>query len=366
MSAWPDQPSHFADWLGAQPGAFVPRQDFGRYVSHILADEPGIDISHAAVVALRPHQDGWTIEVAGGRTITAAAVVLALGNEPPQAPAGWEDVPLIANPWSEEARVALAHAASEDWPVLLIGTGLTMADLMLSLEAADYRGRAVAVSRRGLLPHAHAPHDAAPVTFAEVPTGNLLALWGWLRRRSDEVGFRAAVDSLRPHSSALWQALPVGDRRRFLRHARPWWDIHRHRLAPDVAVRSNAMIADGRLEVRAARLTSSSAGELTFRRPDGSTFALRPRLVVNCTGPLGTIAKTRNPLLRQLLADGLVTPDPLAISLATDAADQAAPRLWAIGPMTKGSHWEITAVPDIRIQAERIAVAIAKDLEHAG
>ena len=94
----------------------------------------------------------------------------------------------------------------------------------------------------------------APVEEIEVPHGDVLALWRWLRRRSGEVGWRAAVDSLRPHSHALWQSLDDGQQRRFLRHARPWWDVHRHRIAPEVARQVHDRVAEGRLEIVAGRI----------------------------------------------------------------------------------------------------------------
>ena len=83
--------------------------------------------------------------------------------------------------------------------------------------------------------------------------------------------------------------------------------------------------------------------------------------MVNCTGPLGAVARTRDPLLRQLLDDGLATADSLGIGIDADGYDAAtaSDHLWVMGPLSKARQWEIVAVPDIRGQAEKIAEQIA-------
>src|SRR6185503_18670421 len=136
----------------------------------------------------------------------------------------------VANPWGADARATVEDLAQSGGDALLVGTGLTMVDLVLSLDAAGHRGRILALSRRGQIPRSHADYEPAAVDAGEVPDGSVGAIWRWLRRRSAEVGWRAAVDSLRPHSHRLWQGLDTGEQWRFLRHARPWWDVHRHRI----------------------------------------------------------------------------------------------------------------------------------------
>lgn len=366
MSAFPADPDDFQRWSGETPNTFVPRMHFGRYLDEIRAAHGDVTLEPVAVTRIDRDGDAWRLALGDGREVTASAVVLALGNEAPALPRGWEGVPILANPWSAEAPDLLARVVEENGELLLIGTGLTMVDLILTMDGLGYEGRITAVSRRGLMPRAHAPHDPAPVTLEEVPQGNLGALSSWLRRRSGEVGFRAAVDSLRPHTGALWQALPLEQRRRFLRHARPWWDVHRHRIAPQVAERLRELIGEGRLEIVAGRLAERKDGVVTIATRGGGTRTVRPSLVVNCTGPLGDVRGSRNPLLRQLLEDGLVRPDPLYLGLEGDAQDRVAPGMWAAGPLTKGMYWEMIAVPDIRHQAERVASAITEELATHG
>jgi uncharacterized NAD(P)/FAD-binding protein YdhS len=302
--------------------------------------------------------------------LTAAAVVLASGNQEPEALRAFESASerLIGNPWAADARAAIRDLARTGDPVLLIGTGLTMIDLVLSLDSAGYSGTILAVSRRGLVPRSHAEFDAAPVEAGDVPSGSVRSIWRWLRRRSAEVGWRAAVDSLRPYSHPLWQGLDVAEQRRFLRHARPWWDVHRHRIAPEVAATVARMIAEGRLEIRAGRIVGAHRGERRVeveiqRRGADAAQTLGFAYAFNCTGPLHSIGRTRDPLLRSLLDSGAAHPDQLGLGFAVDDSSRAGDRLWAIGPLTKGRYWEIIAVPDIREQAAEVADHIQRELE---
>jgi uncharacterized NAD(P)/FAD-binding protein YdhS len=376
MSAWAGEPDHFAARFaqeGGRPREFPQRRFYGRYLRELL--QQSIDGGTVAVVkntASAATRNGrWQIALEHGSRLEAAALVVATGNQEP-APLGAFTAcgrRFIANPWGEAARNAVADAAAQGSHVMSIGTGLTMVDLALSLDAAGHGGRMVAVSRRGLIPRAHADFQPAPVDIGQVPSGNLGAMWRWLRQRGGEVGWRAAVDSLRPHSHALWQSLDTSQQRRFLRHARPWWDVHRHRIAPQVAQTLARMIADGRLEVLAGRIVGArdAGGALQVdvqRRGSTAARATEAAYVFNCTGPLHAIGRTRDPLLRSLLDAGHIRPDHLGIGIDVDERSRAsgARRLWALGGLTKGRYWEIIAVPDIREQAAAVAEDIATEL----
>lgn len=372
MSAWADAPDDFVA-QGHEPGEFVQRLKFGAYLKSILDEavaSGNVELAEACAVGAERGGEGWRVALDDGRTVEAKALILAHGNQPPEpmaVAAGVSDDRFIHNPWREEAAAAVARLAETGGDALILGTGLTMVDMVLSLDEAGHRGRIVALSRRGQIPRSHASFDAAPVELDEVPTGNALALSRWLRRRVGAVGWRAAVDALRPHSHAIWRALDDVQQRRFLRHARPWWDVHRHRIAPQVSERLRAMIAEGRLEVVAGRVTGMSEADdgllVEYRRrrspaPSEEIFAA----AFNCTGPLGTISRTRDPMLRGMLEERLVRIDELGMGLAVDEGSRAGPRLWALGPLTKAAFWEIVAVPDIRGQVAGVADAIAKEL----
>jgi len=377
MSAWADKPDDFARRFEAEGGdrrGFAQRRLFARYLGDILdqAISGGVDVIDGAATGAARSKGGWRIDFQGGETIEADALILAIGNQEPEslgvfAGAGER---YIRNPWGAEARAAVANLAETGEAALIVGTGLTMVDLVLSLDSAGHNGRVVALSRRGLIPRAHAEFEPSPVEEMNLPRGDLRALWRWLRRRSAEVGWRAAVDSLRPYSHSLWQSLDTDHQQRFLRHARPWWDVHRHRIAPEVAQTVAQMVADGRLEIVAGRIVSARGAdrslEVEYRKrgassPQSDRFAY----AFNCTGPLHSIGKTKDPLLRSLLDAGQVRPDHLSIGLEVDGHSRAmgGEHLWALGPLTKGRYWEIIAVPDIREQAAAVAEDIARELE---
>jgi uncharacterized NAD(P)/FAD-binding protein YdhS len=385
MGAWADQPGHFASEVardGYEPHEFVPRKRYGEYLRKILqeATAGGLVrlVQQDAVAAERSGGsavDGWTVRLADGSRVTGSALALTQGNQAPLPPPfarGISPEQFVNDPWSEDGRAAIFKAAASGGDVLLVGTGLTMVDMELTLDEARLRGRITALSRRGLIPRAHADHGTAPVTLEELPTRSLKRLWRWLLDRGAAVGWRAAVDSLRPHSQALWQSWSSSDQKRFMRHARPWWDVHRHRIAPEVSGRLKRLVQLGKVEILAGRVTDLwvKDGKLDVsikqrgkRQAGDHSFVL----AINCTGPLGAISRTSDPLLKGLFEAGLARPDVLDLGLEVDERSRLEGRddAWALGPLTKGRYWEITAVPDIRGQVAAVAEDIVKELGHA-
>ncbi len=384
MSAYPDAPRHFVEWLAAQEGApvddagFVSRRRYGDYLQAQLADlvkSPRaagrlVLTPDEAVGAGRRSDGGWSIELALGRRIEADALVLAVGNLPPRRPTvtGWESLGeacYIADPWAKDA----LDRAAQGGAVLLLGSGLTMVDVALGLAGRGARSLFV-LSRHGLIPrtHAAAPPDLEP---EPPPEGRLSARLKAFRARAEAIGWRTAMDRLRPHTTALWTAAEPAERRRFLRHLRPWWDVHRHRLAPAVSTAFEALRSDGVLQTAAGRLMEVAPegdGVRAVWRPRGERAprSLVVDRIVNCTGPLSDIAAAADPLLRALHAQGCVRGDPLGLGLDVapdlslrDGTGAAQDDLYALGPMTRGAFWESTAAPDIRVQAATLARRLA-------
>ncbi|WP_029624957.1 FAD/NAD(P)-binding protein [Sphingomonas sp. PAMC 26605] len=375
MSAFPDDPDHFVRWLdaqgiGAAADAFVPRLVYGDYLRALL--EHAVRQSPGRLTVLRGDacditEDAKSIRLANGDRVNADAAVLALGNLPPHPPSGVVVAAIgqnryVGNCWSSGATDGLGP----DDSVLVVGTGLTMVDVALSLEAKGFTGRIIALSRRGLVPLAHAPGPPW-VRITERPTTQLSRLTSQLRARGAEIGWRNAIDELRPFTQDMWRAASDEDRARFIRHARPWWDIHRHRLAPQVAKRIAALRSSGRLQVLAGRIAGTEDGangvtvHWTPRGKDAREQLLVQR-IINCTGPQGDLLQANEPILQALVARGSIREDTGRLGIDVDAGmrtitahGRVNDRLFALGPMTRGAFWEIVAVPDIRTQAWTLA-----------
>lgn len=381
MSALPADPDHFARWLerfgveGAA-GRFVPRQLYGMYLEETLADACRGAVAGARLLRIRGNaeavgRDGRTlfIRVDGRReAVCADRIALAIGDlrGRPPLPGLAEDARYVDDPWQDGA---LARVAPDD-AVLILGTGLTMVDVALYLDARGHQGPIAALSRHGLLPGSHvAPSvEAAAPPLLDLPPRVRL----WLRavRAADAPdSWWDRIDALRPIAPALWRRLDLDERRRFLRHVRPYWDVARHRMAPSVAQALGRLTKTRRLEIVAGRIVDvrrlESALELTVRRRGASGTVVRmvDRLV-NATGPATDIADARSPLVRRLLRDGLARLDPLRLGFdataegrVIDGTGRPSPTLFALGPAVRGVSWETTAVPEIRRQAAVLAAA---------
>lgn len=357
MSALADSPDHFADWaVGEGFGAddYVPRRDFRRYLAALLDSAPGVRRVTGEAVAV---EDG-AVALGSGERIACESAVLAGGNYPSRLPAVFGPS-AIDDPWSADGAAAVARAAAAGGDLLLVGTGLTMVDMAISLEEAGFEGRIAAVSRRGLVPRAHVSPPLPP--YERKPPERLGAL---VREVRSHVPWRASVDGLRPHSADLWRGLSESEQRRFLRHLRPWWDVHRHRIAPAVAARIAAMREVGRLEVMAGRIAGVDGESVTIARRGGGKLKRSFAAAVNCTGPEGDIRRVEDRLIQGLIASGRARSDRLGLGLEVDPESRVlgegpSPALYALGPLTRGAFWEIVAVPDIRGQAAGVARSIA-------
>ena len=390
MSAFPDDPRHFVRWLWAHDDrseippsghGFVSRGRYGDYIQDVLNEARAkapphvtLNIVKGEVADLQHRAGGLQLRMTNGLRLGADAAVLCIGHFPPSLPAAAGDEAIasnrfIADPWDGHAIAAI----DRDAPVLILGTGLTMVDTVLTLADNGHRGPITALSRRGLLPHVHRETrpfksflcpDVMPRTVLDV----LIALKADIARAQEAgLDWRSAFDALRPYHHRIWQFLPMEERQRFLRHARPYWEVHRHRLAPEVAARIDLLRATGQLSVKAGRLQRLTP------LGDGLEAAVRGRgaapgwsatfgAVINACGPECNYERIRHPLVRSLLNRGLARPDPLRLGLdvteqgaVVDAAGNASERLFALGPVAKAPFWEMTAVPELRSQCAKAA-----------
>ncbi len=402
MSALPEDPLHFVRWLAREydeeiaPGAFVERRVYGRYLDDTVTAAFRDSLELATIRHRRTRVTGVTrvgdgpearlvLSLADGPDLVVDAAVLATGLPPAEtawAPPALRDSPFfVPDPWAPGALDAIRRDRVGPAPVLLVGTGLTAVDVVLSLTSAQGRERpVVAVSRNGRLPRVHRAEPVLPVAPEIGDWGDTLEE---IRARaaehirvveeSPDGDWRAAVDGLRFQVAALWRRLSETDRLAFLRDDASAWNLLRHRMAPSSALTINHHRANNRLDVRAGRIVGATPlprGGVRVELADAST--VEAGWVVNCTGPRADIRTLGDPLIDDLLRPvagvatatvatagmGLRTRDGRLI----DSAGIADAPIWTLGALRRGELWESTAVPEIRGQAAALATAVLEQV----
>ena len=389
MSAFPDDMDHFVRWLGgrdtdAHVKTFAPRSVYGDYLADIL-NVPSMGLAPiqrfgAQAIDLTRSNEVWSVHLEDGSSILARTVVLALGNLPPEDPLKLKNkfVPgYLQNPWVPN----LASGLAQNAPVLLIGTGLTMVDVIMSLREDGHRGHIYAISRHGRLPEEHLDFARRPIQKLPAGLDSPARVMRWLRREIEIAGregydWRAVIDGLRPHTSAIWGSWSLARRASFLRHARNLWDVHRHRIAPQIFTQIHELIAEGTLSIYRGRITSlytTGQGLAVSWLPDGnSSLGILPAArVINCTGPARDYSRVDLPIVASLRESGWLTPDRLRLGVETDndgrllgVDGNPVDGLYTLGPLRIPGLWESIAIPEIRMQAATLARLLISNTIH--
>jgi len=399
MILFPDEPNDFDDWfrsggeLAADPealwqdgSAYPRRAAFGRYVAQLVASRhnlrQGVSIEHVrdSAQSVRRNASGYTIQLAQGGQINADIVVLATSHPPPNPPGQITsqlggDPGLIANPWRPGALEGIAP----DEDILIIGTGLTMADVVASLSRSGHQGRITAFSRRGLLPRGHAKTPVpAPFNWVaeRTPPDSVLHLLRQTRAQiaKTDLPWQAVFDDVRANGQTLWRNFTPTERRRFLRHLRVFWDAHRYRIAPQIEKTLEDRRANGSLRVLAASLVSAQ------RQGDRINISLRPRRrtaaeqisvkhVVITTGPAHGSVVSANPVLTSLAQQELLQADEFGLGVNVDphghiinAHGLSEPTLLVVGPLARAQYGELMGLPQVAAQPNAVAEHVARRL----
>jgi len=394
MSALPDQPDHFVQWLRTRGEfddvpdnelreRFMPRRIYGDYLRSLMhhhlqvlnpAHPMTVEFVVGEAIDIEPVDGRSIVILRDGRRLEADKVVLAIGNEPPAELPGTEGLAghpaWIGNPWDDwENRLPPAGGA-----IVLLGTGLSTVDAVITLRTRGWQGTIHAVSRHGWLPHAH----FRGIEYPEFPpAGSDLAALGLdqlIRLMEDHCarlharGANSAiiVDKMRPHTQRIWQALSLEERRRFARDHAARWNVLRHRIAPEIHAQISSAQITGQLQVHAGVIERIEPAGPRVRAVLAGGTALEGDLVVNATGPQTRLSGTRSELLQTLLARGLIAADAMDMGLHVDADHIAiqpdgtrSPTMLALGPLLRGTLWETIAVPELRGQARRVAETVS-------
>jgi uncharacterized NAD(P)/FAD-binding protein YdhS len=385
MTAWPDDPEHFLRWVRRHvapdfpAGGFVARRHYRAYLAHVLEDAvaaaSGVRLTQlrARATDLRRHGRRLRVTFDDGTSRPIDAAVLATGHDAPST--AWAPAQLrrssrfVADPWAGGNEPTVPAGGR----VLLVGAGLTMADM--AMKWGDRSGRAGAdvhvTSRHGLLPLGHAEEPVQAAELDRLPDGPITLaearrlVFDHIRRTGN---WRAAIDGLRPITSALWQRLDERGRTAFLATAARRWDRVRHRVDPAVHAWLEQRRADGTLHVHAAAVVGAreTGTGVAVTLSDGTKAQFDA--VVNCTGARVSVRTSADPLVMNLLDTGLAEPGPHDLGFTTDDSGRLAvggastAAIWAIGPLRRGQLWESTAIPEIRSQAADLARSVVDAL----
>jgi uncharacterized NAD(P)/FAD-binding protein YdhS len=388
MSAFPHDPSHFLRWLHSRElsygkNCFVPRMIYGDYLEAVLAaareDTDAGRFRHvrSEAIGIVVDEHGLRLRLKDCSMVSGDSLVLALGNA---APAPWPNLsPEVAGSgrffgltWDP---LALRPSDVQE-PVLLLGTGLTAIDAVLALRHNGHRGPIQMVSRRGLLPQRHLLSKCAPLPCTAASSARELLRNLRLAAADAEIlhdNWRVAVDGARPQTNALWQGLSLPEQSRLLRHARPYWDVHRHRMAPEIAASLQEEMERGTVRVVAGRtgpitLTAGGLQVELRRRSNRTAETIHASRIINCTGPESNLKRLPNPLVQDMIKQGLLMPHPLRTGALVDndgallgAAGHPSRCLFAMGPLRTGTLLETVAMPEIRQQAAELAQFLIDD-----
>ena len=385
MSALADDPGHFVRYCQAidslmTSSSFVPRRLYGQYLEQLLRETEAqypqqLHRLHGSVLDLeRLAVDQYRLDFANHASIQASKVVLALGHFASEPLAALKSLPAdkVIAPWD----AAQFHKIPLALPIAILGTGHTAIDALLRLRANAAIQKVYLISRRGLLPNSHRP--AASTVAAEFPDwlknvpatarSYASALRGQIKKHSQNGGdWRDVFNQIRAHTADLWQGLTINERARFLRQLLPYWDVHRHRLAPSIGKQIEQLQQQGAIDVIAGRieLAHMQANQINLQYRDRATQemkSLEVGAIINCTGPNYDLSTVPDPLVKSLIRRNYLQQDPLKLSLASNDQYQLQsaqypiqPGLYYIGPMLKALYWEAIAVPELRVHVQRLA-----------
>jgi uncharacterized NAD(P)/FAD-binding protein YdhS len=371
MSALPDDPCHFVTWLEGQEfedqdpaKRFVPRSLYRRYLQDCLREA---QLGSSSILSILRDEatslakkEKLCVSLADSKDLAVDHAVLAIGNLPPCLPPGLAEAldcgRIITNPWERD----VFSPIRADTRVLIVGTGLTMVDTVLSLLAQGHQGPIHARSRHGLVSKPHGP--ATPIPLEIRPEEEVIPkIIGALRNSGED--WRGVVDALRPQTVELWQRLSWTQRRRFRNRLQVFWDVFRHRMPETAASQLKSASCRGQFNVAKGRLirVTEIDGHLnvTLNGLLGREH-LEVDWIVNCTGPSTDLRTAKLPILESAVANGLVDYDPLSIGVMVDHLGRSVScgQVWALGPICRGCRLETTAIPEIRAQAKNIAAEI--------
>lgn len=399
MSAFPEDPDHFINWIKSKPeyseydneelnDRFMPRVIYGRYLEEIyentinnLPEHISVKVLNDEVTDIIPNENDSEVILKNGSSFRADKVVLALGNFGPMDPKIKNEKFLgsknyFSNPWKKNA----VEGLNDKDKILIIGTGLTMVDNVLSLLDNGFKGKIYSLSTNGFFPLSHKKRKPYTGILDELhPPYSIPVLYNLFRKHikyvlSQGITGEAVVDAIRPKTQEIWMSLSLDDKIRFMSHIRHLWGVARHRLPKEVYDKMQELISSGSLEILGGRIQdieeSNSNIKVIYKDKRTQTIKeLFVNRVINCTGPKTDINKINDELVKNLIKRGLITADELKLGINAlpdgtiiQKDHSVSTKLFTIGTLLKGVLWESVAVPELRTQTQSLADLLIRQL----
>lgn len=382
MSVFADEPFHFTDWLkqyhsNYTPSDFVPRKLYGEYVldtfEKLKHTNPLVSISQISEEVKSINKIDTNFHVTANKTYLAKKVILAFGNFLPAHPLSLSKEFITSkNYFQNPFNVKLTNNLQKIKNITIIGSGLTMLDVIVSLSHYNYKGSINVISPHAYIPQIH-PEISLPSVNSFINNDKTYTLNELVslvnkelkKAKKEHLNLHSVIDLMRPHVQRIWLKFSLKEKQQFLRHLRHKWGVARHRAPLQSMTVFSNLKASHQLTLLKGRIfdikTTEMGFELHYSNSTNHQLTLKTDIIVNCTGPECNYSKLTSPLIQSLLKNGDISPDSLNYGLNARKDGQLKPNMFTLGPPLKGILWESVAVPEIRVQAQELAAKIICD-----
>jgi uncharacterized NAD(P)/FAD-binding protein YdhS len=395
MSAYPVKPGHFLDWVMLKSdfvkkdkeiiaNSFLPRRLYGEYLSDIWDEAKGyakskqikITIFDSVVVDLDVLDSSISVLLEDNTTLNLDNCVIATGNHIPRNPRVknmdfYRSENYFQNPWKIES----VENTINDFPVLIIGNGLTMVDTVLGLLEQGFKGEIVSISPNGfnILPHRHNGIKYTSLVEELREDMSLYELVKLINKhvksvREFGVSAEPIIDSLRPHTQKIWKNLSEKDKDLFMSRIRHLWGVARHRIPLHTHDKIQQLRISGILHIKSGNIIDlNQDGKFVvvdyYDKKSKESKSIKVSRVINCTGPDTDLMNLESSFLKKCIKKNILSQDKLKLGISTDtetfqvvnSEGNIIPNLFTIGSNLKGELWESTAVNELRGQADKLA-----------
>lgn len=395
MSLYINEPNHFYNWLQANgpkagieqsditPDYFAPRQLFGTYLTENLNTQlqncnAEIAIVHDEVINIQQEKDVYSISLDSGKTISCDKVVIASGNQDNHFPYPitnpvYINGNVITNPWQP----AVLNNIPNEAPILIVGCGLTMVDVLINLRKNGHKGKLRIVSRHGLIPLPHKMGEHWDLQNKIPEKISVTSLIKYIKSEvklaaAKNIGWQSVIDAIRPYLPQWWNSLSLNDRIRLMEHMKPYWEIHRHRIPASTYAYLQNEIKSGGVAIYGGKIKSLAANQNGIAaaiqlRKTSENISFDVQYLINCIGPLTNLKKSKHRLWQNLFEGEMADTDYFDLGVACTSKGNIINKsglpdknIFVIGNLRRGKEFESVAIREIRLQANDIAKQISQ------